>query len=93
MSNQSLETIDKSKTDSENRSIVDLFNAYCSHEFGSDTWSELMKIPEFSRMINHYRPIYGDSVFQALADSVSEVYNIEIIDLLKDFSNFINTYY
>lgn len=93
MNNQSLETIDKPEIESENHSIVDLFNAYCSHEFGSDTWSKLMKISEFSKIINHYRPAYGDIVFSELADTVSEVQNIEVVDLLRDFSNFIRTYY
>ena len=74
-------------------SIVDLFQAYCSHEFGSEIWSELMQIPNFGKMINHYQPIYGDAVFSVLADTVCEFQNLAIKNLLNDFSKFINMYY
>ena len=93
MSNLSLETIEKPVTEIEKSCMVDLFHAYCTHKFGSSIWSDLMNFKEFNRMINHFQPIYGDSVFSVLADTVCEAHNIEIKTLLNDFSNFINKYY
>ncbi|OLS25134.1 MAG: hypothetical protein HeimC2_20060 [Candidatus Heimdallarchaeota archaeon LC_2] len=93
MSNLSLETVNKPEIETKNHSIVDLFHAYCSHEFGSESWSDLMKLSNFSEMINHYQPRHGDSIFSVLADIACEVRNIEIKTLLSDFSTFINKYY
>lgn len=77
----------------EKRGIVNYFYAYCNHTYGSQKWEEYMHIEEFKIMMEEYRPIFGDDIFSVLVDSVSEIENISIKNLLADFSNFINAYY
>ena len=77
----------------EKESIVNLFHAYCSHEFGNDRWVEFMNHKEFNNMLTKYQPIYGDIIFSVIADIVSEIENIHVKDLLRNFAEFIRTYY
>lgn len=77
----------------EKRGIVNYFYAYCNHTYGSQKWEEYMHIEEFKKMMEEYRPIFGDDIFSVLVDNVSEIENISIKNLLADFSNFINAYY
>ncbi|MCE7733933.1 MAG: hypothetical protein GPJ54_03585 [Candidatus Heimdallarchaeota archaeon] len=93
MSELTLKTTKDQEIKDEKPTIVDLFHAYCSHEFGNDRWNEFMNHKEFNTMITHYQPKYGDLVFSVLADTVSEIQNISIKDLLRNFSKFVRTYY
>ncbi|MHA2252479.1 MAG: hypothetical protein ACXAD7_19090 [Candidatus Kariarchaeaceae archaeon] len=81
------------RKEAENRTMVELFHAYCSHEFGKDIWEEFMNIEEFNKMLTYYQPKFGDSIFSVLADTVSSVQGIPIMELLRNFSRFIRTYY
>ena len=73
--------------------MVELFHAYCSHEFGNDKWEEFMNNSEFNKMMTKYQPKFGDIIFSVLADTVSEMQKISIKDLLHNFSSFIKSYY
>ena len=66
--------------------ILDCFYAYCNAKFGS--WDKFMQNEEFRFMMEYYEPKYGVSVFSTIADIVADTENIEIKDLLADFSNF-----
>lgn len=93
MSELTLKTTKDLEIEDEKPTIVELFHAYCSHEFGTETWNEFMNDKEFNTMITLYQPKYGDLVFSVLADTVSEIQNITIKDLLRNFSSFVRTYY
>ena len=68
--------------------ILDCFYAYCNTKFGS--WDKFMKNDEFRLMMEYYEPKYGNSVFSTIADIVADTENINIKDLLADFSDFRN---
>ncbi len=93
MSELTLKTTKDQEIEDEKPAIVELFHAYCSHEFGNDKWDKFMNDKEFNTMITFYQPKYGDLVFSVLADTVSEIQNITIKDLLRSFSSFVRTYY
>ena len=77
----------------EKRTIVNWFSTYCNHEFGISTWNKFMENERFKELLEELQPTFGNSIFQEMADIVSELQNIPIVKLLKDFSNFINKYY
>ncbi len=77
----------------EKRTIVSWFSTYCKHEFGISIWNNFMENERFNELYEKLLPIYGIAVFKEIADIVSELQNIPIVNLLKDFSNFMNKYY
>ena len=68
--------------------ILDCFYAYCNARFGS--WDKFMANDEFRRIMEYYEPKYGSAVFSTIANIVADTENIEIKDLLSDFSKHLN---
>ena len=81
-----MSTVLKQRNNSEFKSeILDCFYTYCNAKFGN--WNKFMENDDFRRIMEYYEPKYGSSVFSAIADIVADIENIEIKDLLADFSN------
>lgn len=73
--------------------IVPLFHIYCTSEYGDEAWATFMTDPVFYKLMTVYHQKYGDSVFKDLVDIVASTMHLSIKDLLKDFGEFVNTYY
>ncbi len=79
------------KSQNEISDLNTLFKIYCDVKFGN--WEKYMENKSFRQIVEELQPKYGLAVFKELVDFVSEYENVQIKDILRDFSKFIHEYY
>ncbi len=78
------------KTETKPVDFPGLFEIFCENKFGH--WDLYKKSNEFNKIMSQ-KDKFGNLIFHDLVDFVSKVEGIPVKDILKQFSDFVNTYY
>jgi len=81
-------------TQPEKKQSIDLpaiFEIFCENKFAN--WERHHQDEEYQQIMTFLKPKYGNSVFYSIVNYVSENENITVIDLLREFGEFKNSYY
>ncbi len=75
-----------------NGELNDQFRLYLNEKFGPELWIVLLHNQKFNDLINIRAQTYGDTIFPALVNYASEVIQIGVDYILREFSSYISNF-
>lgn len=67
------------------------YKYYIINTYGISKWASLMQKKAFSELFNNVILIYGNLIFQDLVKLTARNFNIEISEIVRDFSDYLRS--
>lgn len=71
--------------------LIDNYKYYIINKYGISEWDSFMEKKEFSELFNNVILIHGNLIFQPIVKLTSKYFNIQINEILHDFSNYLRS--